>query len=139
MCVTIWRGAVTPVSFEWQRSGLAEVAAVHPEGVAFLCVIERTAKPPRDELRWASVEMLASHGTHLKCVAVVIEGEGFGAAIARGVISGMAHLRSRQNPADSFPNVRSALRWMDKYVPVEPDARVLTARIDELRILLDEK
>jgi hypothetical protein len=139
LCVAIWRGAVTDVSFEWQRSGLAEVVAHHPQGVAFLCVIEPTAKPPREELRQASIRMIASHGARLKCVAVVIEGEGFGAAITRGVISGMAHLRSRKNPASAFSDVRAALRWIHPFIPVEPIAQIVVSRVDELRVLLDSK
>src|ERR1700722_19753412 len=89
VCVVIWRGAVTESSFGLQRDGLAQVVRNHPEGSAFLCVIEPTAKPPNDDLRVASTRMIEGHGTHLACVAVVIEGEGFRAAITRGVISGM--------------------------------------------------
>lgn len=137
VCVAIWRGAVTGVSFEWQRSGLAEVVARYPQGAAFMCVIEPTAKPPKEELRQASVQMIASHGTRLKCVAIVIEGEGFGAAIARGVISGMVYLRSRLNPGHSFSDVRAALQWMDQYVPIEPALHLMAARVEELRALLD--
>jgi hypothetical protein len=137
ICIAVWRGSVTDVSFEWQRSGLAQVVARYPQGVAFMCVIEPTAKPPRDELRRSSTQMIASHGARLKCVAVVIEGEGFGAAITRGVISGMALLHTRQTPADSFSDVRTALRWIHDYIPIETIAHVVAARVEELRILLD--
>jgi hypothetical protein len=118
-CFVIWRGEVTPTTFGLQKAGLTHCVAEHPEGVAFICIIEPSAKPPSDELRVASTRMIQEQGARLKCVAVVIEGNGFRAAITRGVISGMALLLPRRQPSSAFTTVRSALTWVQQYVPVE--------------------
>jgi hypothetical protein len=134
VCVVIWRGEVTQVSFAWQKAGLAHVVRSHPAGAAFLCVIEPTAKPPDDELRKASTRMVDDHGDQLKCVAVVVEGEGFRAAIARSVISGMALLHQRKSPGRAFSNVRKALEWIDGIIPL--DATHLAQEVEGQRVKL---
>jgi hypothetical protein len=135
VCVVIWRGGVTREMFERQRAGLVSVVARYPEGSGFLCVIEPTATPPDDELRRASIEMVASHTQGLKCVAVVIEGEGFRAAITRSVISGMTLLYRRKPPASVFPKVREAVGWMRLNMRIASTDAVVTA-VEELRKLL---
>src|SRR5580704_2049134 len=105
--VAIWRSGVTRPLFEWQRHFLAELLQRQPKGAAFVCVIEPTCKPPDDELRRASADMIAENESRLKCVAVVIEGDGFRAAIARSVLSGMVLLfPNRRVPVSYFSNVR---------------------------------
>jgi len=120
LCVVIWRDGVIHARFEQQRAALAEVVRSQPGGVGFLCIIEPTAKPPDDELRRASIEMITSHGAQLKCTAVVIEGEGFKAAITRGVLSGMALLLSRKVHAEAFSSAETAIKWMRDQLPMPP-------------------
>jgi len=121
MCVVIWRGAVTKGPFEWQRAGLAEVVERRPRGAGFLCVVESTAKPPNDELRRASSDMVASHGKRLSCVACVIEGVGFRAAINRSALAGMVLLlRNKQAPVSVFAKVTDAAEWMAQFIHVSP-------------------
>jgi hypothetical protein len=133
ICVVVWRGAVTEAPFELQRSGLAEVVARNPEGAGLLCVVERTAKPPEDTLRRASSQMIAAHGERLRCVACVIEGEGFKTAINRGALAGMVLLlRNKKTAVSVFATVREALVWMSRYLEVRPMAD-FAANVDYIR------
>ncbi|MDP9148775.1 MAG: hypothetical protein M3O36_02360 [Myxococcota bacterium] len=119
VCVAIWRGAVTTERFERQRAALSEVVNRKPKESGFLCVIESSSKPPNDELRRASSAMIASHGPRLACVAIVIEGTGFAAALIRGVLSGMVLiLRNREVPISYFASVWPGARWMSEYMPL---------------------
>jgi hypothetical protein len=121
VCIVIWREAVIKARFDRQVAGLAEVVKRNPEGTCFICVVEPTATPPDDKLRKASVEMVASHGEKLKCVACVIEGTGFRAAVGRSVLSGMALLFGRrETPLSFFANASAAARWMAQYVKINP-------------------
>jgi len=121
VCVVIWREAVIKSRFDRQAAGLAEVVKRNPEGSCFLCVVEPSAAPPDDKLRAASVEMVASHGERLKCVACVIEGTGFRAAVGRSVLSGMALLFGRRDtPLSFFANTSAATRWMGQYLKINP-------------------
>jgi hypothetical protein len=133
LCVVIWRGAVTKLQFEWQRTALAEVVEGNSQGAGFLCVVEASAKPPEDDLRRASAQMVLSHAERLKCVACVIEGEGFKAAITRGALSGMVLLlRNRKTQISFFANVRSGAQWMSKYIEI-PSAEELVSTVETIR------
>jgi hypothetical protein len=122
LCVTVWRGSATAKPFEWQRVGLSEVVGRHPRGAAFLCVVETTSKPPEDDLRNASAKMIVNLGDRLKGTAVVIEGEGFMAAINRGVLTGMVLLtqRSRKSPIAVFGTVTDGARWLGQHIALPP-------------------
>lgn len=121
VCIAIWRGRVTKGPFELQRSGLAEVVQRNRAGAGFLCIVENAAKPPEDTLRRASAEMILSHEERLKCVACVIEGQGFMAAVNRGALAGMVLLlRNRKTEVSIFPRVTEASRWMSQHVGIPP-------------------
>jgi hypothetical protein len=136
LCVVIWRVAVTKVPFEWQRSALAEVVLRNPHGAAFLCVVEQSAKPPEDELRRASSQMILSHGEQLKCVACVMEGEGFRVAINRSALSGMILLlRNRKSPVSVFAKVPEAVRWMSEHIEI-PAIGELVSTVENIRSYL---
>ena len=126
--VALWRGAVIRESFDVQSAGLTEVVRAHPAGAAFLCVIEVTSKAPNDELRRASIEMVEAHGPRLRCLAVVIEGEGFRAAVNRGVITGLIlFARHIHCPVSVFSDVRDAAAWMQKHLALPPVEDVAAA------------
>jgi hypothetical protein len=117
--VAIWRAPASRALFDWQRFCMAECVQRHPKGTAFLCVIEPTSKPPDDELRRASAEMIGEHQDRLRCVGVVIEGEGFRAAITRGVLSGMVLLLpNRKVPVSYLSSVAEAAGWMGGHFPI---------------------
>ncbi len=130
--VALWRGDVTRPRFEKQRWGLTEVVQRHPRGIGLLCVIEPSSKPPDVELRRASVEMVEEHGDRIRCVAIVIEGKGFAAALTRAGISGMLLLVRKRPKFADFANVPSALGWMGQYVPVEVEID-MAGLVEEVR------
>jgi hypothetical protein len=136
VCVVIWRDAVVEHRFERQQAGLADVVRRHRDGAGFLCVIEPTAAPPNDRLRRASIKMVESHGESLRCVAVVIEGEGFRAAITRSVISGMLLLLHSRTPVRVFSRVGEAVGWMQGHIRITRPETVMTD-VEELRSQLD--
>jgi hypothetical protein len=135
-CVAIWR--VRPNDFLFDRQSAAFLAAVesHVEPIAFLCILEQKIPAPSPEIRKASVEMLASAGHRLACVACVIADKGFTSAITRSVLSGMALMfGSRGFPIRFTDTVEHAVVWMTNYVELgSPDA--YTSRVDTYRALL---
>jgi|HubBroStandDraft_6_1064221.scaffolds.fasta_scaffold70676_2 hypothetical protein len=138
LCIVIWHGAVTPAPFEKQRAALADVVARHPNRAGFLIVIEDRVTPPSEELRHKSTEMLKSHGESLRCVGCVIEGNGFRAAITRGVLSGMILLmRNSKSKVSFFADVPSAAAWMGAYVNL-PSVDALTSMVKGIRAELIE-
>jgi hypothetical protein len=133
LCIVVWHGAVTRVPFEKQRAALADVVARYPNRAGFLIVIEDKVTPPSEELRRQSTDMLKSHGERLCCVGCVIEGNGFRAAITRGVLSGMILLmRNSKSKVSFFADVPSAAGWMGTYVDL-PSVDALTSIVAGIR------
>jgi hypothetical protein len=136
LCVVVWRGAVTKRPFEWQRAGLAEVVRRYPGGAAFLCIVETSATPPGGELRRAAAQMITAHGDRLKCVAAVVEGTGFKAAIDRGAFTAMILLGlKKKTPVSVFARTREAAVWMREHVPLPPIDELL-ATVESFRSLI---
>jgi len=132
-CLVIWRGAVGKDSFERQRSGLEEVVRNHPRGAGFLCVIEKTAKPPDDVHRRASAEMVDSYGERLSCLGCAVEGDGFVASVGRGAVGAILLVRrSRKTSIKIAATVHLAATWMARHAEI-PSAHELESAVDELR------
>ena len=122
VCVVIWREAVTAQRFEIQRAALENVVTRNKPHAGFLCVIEADVKPPSEELRRASSNMLATHQKNLRCAGGVIEGSGFKAALTRSVLSGMTLLMGeRKSPISYFATVEEASLWMGGYMSLQPE------------------
>jgi hypothetical protein len=133
VCIVIWRDAVIRSRFDLQLAGLEEVVTRHPEGSAFMCVVEPTAAPPDESLRKASVEMIRTHESSLRCIACVVEGSGFRNAITRSVLSAMALLwRSRAVPMSIFDTPTGAAKWVGPRLQL-PDAGALAGAVETVR------
>ncbi|MET0285851.1 MAG: hypothetical protein ABW352_15325 [Polyangiales bacterium] len=113
LCVVIWRGEVTRERFAHQRAGLAHVVARNPGKAGFMCVVEPQVKPPSEELRARSAEMMREHGASLPFVAGVIEARGFMGSLTRSVMSAM-QLLSRRKPTSQafFASIAEASAWL---------------------------
>jgi hypothetical protein len=119
VCVVIWRGEVTAFPFARQRDAFVEVMQAHAEGAGFVCVVERTAKAPSDQLRRASLQMILDQLDRVRCVACVIEGDGFVASINRSALSAMMMLAGPQKtPFSVFARIGEAAIWTRRHVDI---------------------
>lgn len=117
LCLVVWRGQVTKESFALQRTGLAYVVSRHPAGAGLVCVVEPSARSPDPELRRASAEMVSAHGSRLRCIACVVEGEGFKAAINRGALAAMTMLLPKKvTDISVFSRAADATSWVANHV-----------------------
>jgi hypothetical protein len=136
VCAVIWREGVIESRFEKQRAALAEVVDRYPGKAGFMCIIEPTAHPPDEKLRKASTDMVASHGDRLKCVAGVIEGNGFRAAVTRSALSTITlFITNRKAPISYFSNTTAAVRWMTGYMLINSSVHLI-AEVERLRGML---
>jgi hypothetical protein len=133
VCIAVWRGPVTRPRFDAQRDGLEEVLRRHRDGAAFLCVIEPTSRPPTDDLRRASADLIKRHESALSCIACVVEGTGFMNAVARSALSAMALLVGpRRAPLAVMGTVTAAATWMAPRTSAR-DAGALARSVESLR------
>lgn len=136
LCIALWREEVTRPRFERQAAALAEVVAAHRGNAGFMCIVEPGSKPPNDELRRASAHMIEAHDTALACVAAVIEGSGFQAAITRSVLTAISLFLPRSKTRIGyFSNAMDAALWAREHAALPP-ARLIVARVQALRAAL---
>jgi hypothetical protein len=136
-CVLLWRGVVTDSRFQIQREALEHVVHRYPGEASVLCIIEPTSEPPPQELREAASALLNSLAPKLRCVAYVIEGTGFRAAMIRGVLSGIELVRRKAYPARYFATVGQAAAWIGvetgrKSLELSESCHQLRSRMDAL-------
>ncbi len=136
VCVAVWRGAVTRGRFEVQRRGLGWVVGRHPEGVGFLCVIERVSPLPDQDLRRASANMIAIHRPYLRYVACVMEGDSIRAAVVRAVLTGMRLLVTGKFTTGFFSAVPEAAHHLGEHLPIGPESSFASA-VEAVRASLD--
>lgn len=112
-CVLLWRAEVNDPRFQIQREALEHVTSRYPGQASVLCIIEPASEPPSQELREAASQLLTDLGSKIRCIAYVVEGSGFRAAMIRGVLSSVELLRrGKQFPSRYFANVAHASAWL---------------------------
>ena len=115
-CIAIWRDEPTEFQFGRQLVAFRNVIEEHAKKVGFLCIIGETSHPPKESIRKATMRMFDEHREQVACLASVIEGRGFRAAITRSVLSGMTHMfGSREFPAKITDSITHAAQWMANY------------------------
>lgn len=119
VCVAIWRDEVDADRFEKQVEGVASIAHRFPRKSAFVCIVEPTCAPPDEALRKRSISLVNDHDDTLACVAGVIEGTGFRAAIARSVLAGIALFFRNRAPHHFFSDVPAMASWVARNVDVD--------------------
>lgn len=134
-CVLLWRGAVDEASFARQREALQFVTQAYAGEASVLCIIEATSEPPSQEMRQRASRLLEELGASIRCIAYVIEGSGFRAAIIRGVLSSIEMLkRDKVFPSRYFGSVPEAAAWLasadDQRVEIAEAATHLRNRLD---------
>ncbi len=112
VCVIYWRKQPNRATFAIQKHCLDSVVKEHRSGVGVICIVESSSDPPEEDLRSASSQMVISHGTNLDCVACVIEGAGFRAAITRAVLSSIVRVIRTPAPIKFFVTPSQAATWV---------------------------
>lgn len=112
-CVLLWRGAVTEARFQLQKEAMEHLTSLYPGEASIMCVIEPASEPPNQELRHKAGKLLTELGPKIRCIAFVVEGTGFRAAMIRGVLSSVELLkRDKSHPTRYFGNVAHAATWI---------------------------
>lgn len=131
VCVAIWRDEVDAERFEKQADAVADLTRRFAGKSAFICIVEPTCAPPDEVLRKRSIKLINDHDHALACVAGVIEGTGFRAAITRSVFAGIARFFRNRAPHGFFGDVPKTAAWVAQHVEV--DAELLTGAIEAWR------
>jgi hypothetical protein len=111
--VVTWRGEKTPERAASERRSVLAITSEHPGDTFALFVIKPSAPPPNEAMRRVSAQMVRAAEQDLRAVAVVIEGTGFTAAVARAVLTALELLTGGHTfPSKYFSDVHDATRWL---------------------------
>jgi hypothetical protein len=91
--VVVDNGKVPASEYTTFRQRIVDQASGFEGGIGGLVMIPKSATPPPDDVRRAIDEALRGLAGSLRCVSWVVEGSGFQAAMARGVLNGIRMLR----------------------------------------------
>jgi len=91
--VVIDDGAGRVADYALAQRMLAERGSRYPTGIGCLVIIPVDAKPPSERVRDAMKAALAV--LRLRCLCWLVEGAGFQAAMARGVLTGLRLVANR--------------------------------------------
>lgn len=112
MYIAIWRRKPNFLNFRLQREHLARIVRQYPGRATLLCIVEAGSEPPDEPVRKASSAMIAEHGSELRRVACIIEGDDFRAAITRSVLSGMNLLLRSATKIKFFRSAPEGIEWL---------------------------
>jgi len=96
---------------DWVKT-IVELSRDNPRGVASIIVIDGSAKPPSEEIRADIKRAIAQAGPHLRGLAQVVEGTGFGAAAKRSALSVITLVARFPFPIKIFSTRREAAFWV---------------------------
>lgn len=134
--VVVWKGTVTVAAAREIQFALRDLAASLPrEDVALLTIVEADAPMPSADARTALANILRFCADDIRCSCVVMEGDGFRAAAARSIATGLSLIARQPFPHRIFSTVHEGSRWVAQLLkqgpPVDPIA--LSSAVEEIR------
>ncbi|MBL8684795.1 MAG: hypothetical protein JNK05_36805 [Myxococcales bacterium] len=107
-----WRQAPTLPAVQRISETIERVTRHRSSNTRMLVVTSATMKAPDSEAREAMMASNRRTASKMAAVALAIEGEGFGAAAVRAVISGMYLVLKPPHPLKTHSDIATAARWL---------------------------
>ena len=134
--IVIWRGVVTEEALRVINARIWDMTQARPGRFAYINVIERNSPAPSAPLRKLAMEGLARPGAAMTCKCAVIEGNEFRSAMVRAVMTGMALLRTQDQPTKFFKTTQEMAVWVASHLReagAEIDGRAIARGCEQLR------
>jgi hypothetical protein len=109
--VVVDNGKVPASEYVTFGQRIIDQASNYEDGIAGLVIIPPHATPPPDDVRTAINEALRGLAGSLRAFCWLVEGSGFQAAMARGVLNGIRMFSRHPYPTFITPNLDEALSW----------------------------
>jgi hypothetical protein len=139
--VVVDDGAAVATDYPILERILVKEARRYPKGIACVCIVPPSARPPREEIRVAIRATLRNVDKSLASVCWFVEGTGFKAAAARAVLSGLVLLINPTYPTHITSDLADALAW--SYASAgssdEHDIAAVARQLRALRPTVDRK
>jgi hypothetical protein len=113
LVVQVWWQQTSREGLDALEQAIARVAELEPR-YCILIVTSAAAAPPGAEARAAIAEIMKAGRNEVEGCALVFRGRGFGAAMVRAVVTGLTVLAGHPFPYRVFPELDSALAWLER-------------------------
>lgn len=108
----------------------------HPEGVSIIYLIGKDAGLPTAEARAGVQEMMARFSGQRACLAIIVQGDGFGASAQRAAITGVRVQVEAAFAMQVFDRTEQAAHWLPErhreHTGVAVSPNELVALLDQL-------
>ncbi len=94
------------------RRALDLLDGEYPNGIATLTIVAENAPLPAQGVREALALAMRAAGKRIQRSAVYFEGDGFRAAVVRGVATGLSRVATLPYPHKVFKTIEEAAAWL---------------------------
>lgn len=111
LVAAVWHGETSLAAVGKMDRAICLQAAATQTNVSVLVVVQRL-QPPSPETRAGITNMMKARKDIISCCGLVFQATGFGAAVVRGVVTGLLLVSNNPFPYRVFDSSSRALDWM---------------------------
>ncbi|HEY7954551.1 MAG TPA: hypothetical protein VII38_04625 [Polyangia bacterium] len=112
LLLVCWRQSPTLAALDDVHEATRRLLVAHPEGVGVLGIAQSGMPMIGAAERGRAADLLKDFGKKMRCLASVIEGEGFWAGTTRSVMTAITLMARPPCPTRIFSTVSDAAGWM---------------------------
>lgn len=134
--ILVYRASPTTADLRPRERWLRELVRRFPEGIGVVTLVVREAsgKLPGADVRRESERQIGLVDEHVRCGALVLEGEGVDFTLLRSLLRGIAMVSKRRFPYQFFDTVAGSAPWLGKHLGA--DGAEVAAAVEEARAVL---
>jgi hypothetical protein len=135
LSIVVWAGGADGAAVKRVRGISQLLIGRFPDGHSNVSIVLNGVPPPTDEARQAFNYIFDGRVSDLRCMAVVLEGDGFWASALRSTVTGLRNAATTAFTVKLFSQLDPVSEWL----PAEHLARTGVALdSEELRAALEE-
>jgi hypothetical protein len=115
LAVSVWNGRATGAQVDRALALIRELVEQNPTGVMLLAVLAKGCGIPDEEARSKLTAGLTRVRTHVRAVANVVEGQGFGGAALRGALTSIGLVIRPPYPQKVTASVSEAAAFLQQH------------------------
>lgn len=137
LSIVVWVGGADGASVQRVRGISQLLIGKFPDGHSNVSIVLNGVPPPTDEARAAFNHIFDGRVSDLRCMAVVLEGEGFWASALRSTVTGLRNAATTAFTVKLFSELGPVSDWLPAEhlarTGVALDAAELRAALTEMR------
>lgn len=112
LSIMVWVGRADGAAIQRVRVLSHQLIAKYPDGHSNVTIILNGCPPPTEEARVAFNYVFDGRISDLRCMAMVLEGEGFWASALRSMVTGVRNVTANTFTVKLFSELGQASEWL---------------------------